>query len=399
MSGHPNADLETLIAACVHCGLCLDTCPTFLETGQETESPRGRLLLAAGLESGRWPANPAVLGPLDRCLGCRACETVCPSGVRYGVVLETTRARFGTEAPRSRSERVLIRHLLWRGRLLGGLAAVYRGLGVHGAARFLSRGPWPGGVRRRLQLAPALESPAPRPPAAAPAPGAPAALLLRGCVARAAFPRTEQAMAHLLEAAGYAVTVLDEPPCCGALARHVGETATADALVERVRRALAGRRGILVPTAAGCGAHLLGEGSRALGDLEVRDLSIALEQGPRPLRFRPGPGGAVVYQDACHLRHGLGVTDPPRRLLRAAGAEVREPAEAEICCGSAGTYNLVHAAMAESLGRRKATVLEASGAPVVITANPGCAIQLGAYLGHARVETLARFLESRLEES
>jgi glycolate oxidase iron-sulfur subunit len=201
-------------------------------------------------------------------------------------------------------------------------------------------------------------------------------------------------MARLLDAAGYAVEILDEPPCCGALARHVGEGHRADLLHDRLTQALAGRRGILVPTAAGCGAHL--QTVLATGAIEVQDLATALEAGPRRLRFRSGDAVTVAFQDPCHLRHGMGVVEAPRNLLRAAGATLVEPGEPDLCCGSAGSYNLVFGAMSERLGRRKCATLEATGAAVAVTANPGCAIQLEAYLNRIPVMTLARFLESRL---
>lgn len=396
-----------LSADCVHCGLCLETCPTFSETGDEAESPRGRILLARGLALGRWTADPDVLGPLDRCLGCRACETVCPSGVAYGHLLETTRAalRRGGARPRSRLESFLVRRVLWRGAFLARAAGPYRGLRLWRWGTRLARAPGiPADWRRRLLLLPRAESPAGKP--AANGGYGPPAWVLRGCVARALFPETERATIMLLAAAGYDAGLLDRPSCCGALAAHVGEADLAGKLAHEAVVS-APTAGWIVPTAAGCGAHLkaLEQGAPAADAgaasalaARVRDLSELLVDGPRPLRFvAPDPRPRVVFQDPCHLRHGQGVVEPPRQLLEQAGADLVEAEEPELCCGSAGTYNLAEASMAERLGRRKAAVLARTGAETVVTANPGCAIQLGAYLGEATpVVPLARFLAERL---
>jgi glycolate oxidase iron-sulfur subunit len=223
--------------------------------------------------------------------------------------------------------------------------------------------------------------------------------VLRGCAARAYFPRTEDAAVLLLEAAGYAVRRLSEPPCCGALAAHAGEPDVAERLGGRTVARVGGLEGVLVPTASGCGAHLA-RGLAGAGRIRVLDLSVALETGPHPLRFRPSSGESVVYQDACHLRHGQGIVDPPRRLLRQAGFELREAAEGELCCGSAGTYNLAEPGLASALGERKAGRLRETGARWAVTANPGCALQLEAHLdrpGDPRVRTWASLLAERLE--
>jgi glycolate dehydrogenase iron-sulfur subunit len=398
MSASPSSGIrgtpidDALLAACIHCGLCLETCPTFVLTGREEESPRGRLLLSRGLADGRWPARPDVLEPIDHCLGCRACETACPSGVRYGRILEETRAGVaGERSPRSALESFLVRHVLWRVGLLEVTAWVYRGLRLRGGARGLARVPGiPESWRERLRIAPRLE-PRPAggasPPAAA---GSPAATLVRGCVARAFFPAAEDAMRRLLEKAGYAVVLADRPGCCGALAAHAGEPEVAHRCDAETLKNLAGAPGIIVLSAAGCGAHVKGLGDRRTGAdaataaaiaARVRDLTEALLQAPVPLRWRKAGETIAVYQDACHLRHGQGIVEEPRALLAAAGYTLREAEESDLCCGSAGTYNLAHPTMAAALGRRKADRLRATGAGLVVTANPGCAVQLEAHLG------------------
>jgi glycolate oxidase iron-sulfur subunit len=395
----PGIDLD-LLADCIHCGLCLETCPTFLETGAEAESPRGRILLAGGIATGRWGPTPDVLGPLDRCLGCRACETACPSGVQYGRILEETRAATRPERGRSRSrlESFLIRHLLGRPRLLHRGMRLYRALGVGRWGPALGRGgflpaPW----REILKLLPVPE---PEPeaqtvPVGIPdaAPGPPVTLL-RGCIAPVLFPATEAALCRLLRAAGYTVEIRTDPACCGALAAHLGETEIAD----RFHRALDGPPGSghLVATAAGCGAHLAGLTGSGVAE-RVKDWTTLLLEAPVSLRFQADPV-TVVYQDACHLKHAQGIHEEPRELLRRSGARLVETPEADLCCGSAGTYNLAVPGMAARLGERKARVLARSGARTVLTANPGCAIQIAA---HGRdhgltVHTLAGFLADRL---
>jgi glycolate oxidase iron-sulfur subunit len=201
-------------------------------------------------------------------------------------------------------------------------------------------------------------------------------------------------MASLLAAAGYRVHLLDRPGCCGALAAHAGETAAAASAARALGEALRGRPGILVATAAGCGAHVAG---LDLPGVETRDLLVALEDAPRRLRFRDDPV-TVAYQDACHLRHGLGLAEEPRAWLRRAGARVLEPGEADLCCGSAGTFNLARPEAAAELGRRKADRIRATGATAVVTANPGCVLQLTAHLrgSGVTVTPLARFLADRL---
>jgi len=226
-------------------------------------------------------------------------------------------------------------------------------------------------------------------------------------VARASFGETEAAMVRLLEAAGYAVVPEGRPACCGALARHAGEAETARRLGRELIEFDAGEEAIWVPTAAGCGAHLkgLGElyppGEDHRRSLEVasrvRDLSEALVRGPHALPLVPRPE-RVVFQDPCHLRHGQGIVGEPRELLRRAGAELVEADEADLCCGSAGTYNVFQGEMAWRLGRRKGSALLSTGASRIVTANPGCHLQLAAHLRGRGVEvtTLARFLAERL---
>jgi glycolate oxidase iron-sulfur subunit len=220
------------------------------------------------------------------------------------------------------------------------------------------------------------------------------------------FPQTEAAMMDLLGAAGYTVSLAHQPECCGALAHHIGESDRARRFARELFAALPEDTPI-VATAAGCGAHLKGLSRLFTAEADrnkagetagrTRDLSEALGEGSRPLAFRQGREEKVIYQDACHLRHGQDVTEQPRRLLRAAGAILEEVEEADLCCGSAGTYNIAQSEMAARLGRRKARLLSMKGPRTVVTHNPGCLLQLQTHLaGEMEVVSLARFLADRL---
>ena len=380
-----------LLDSCVHCGLCLTACPTFRATGHEAESPRGRLLLMEGALQGRWDWSEAA-PHLEGCLGCRACESVCPAGVPYGAALEASRAvMLGEGQTRGRAARWMIRHVLWRRSLLRFAAPLLGLLGplLRRAAAVPGLPPALGG---RLRLVPRVERRSRVKFSASAVPEARRASVMSGCVAGSWFAATETDTCRLLDAAGYRVRRLGSPSCCGALAAHAGETATAERFHAELQRVIQpGER--VVATAAGCSAHLAAHPA-----VETLELTEALVQGPRPLRFRNAQPVVVAYQDACHLRHGQGVVETPRSLLRQAGATVVEIRDAALCCGSAGLYNLEHPAPAAELGRAKAAALLEVRPQVVITANPGCHLQLSAHLQvpGLSVETLPRFLAARL---
>jgi glycolate oxidase iron-sulfur subunit len=352
--------------ACVHCGLCLASCPTYVELGTEADSPRGRIQLVRGLAEGTLAPTAEVTRHLDLCLGCRACETACPSGVRYGRILESVRPLVEAHrAPAARAARRLLATVLTSPRLR---ALAFAPARLLAGWRPLARIPG-------LRYAAALSRPRwrPLPPVLEPdGPVRGTAVLLSGCVADTLFRDTNVATARLLARAGVRVLSPRGLGCCGALAAHLGLADVAERLTGEVERALAASGADwLVTNAAGCGAHLRGLD-------RTRDaLELLAELG------LPAPAGRldrrVAVHDPCHLAHGQGLRTPARALLAGIpGVELVELAESDWCCGSAGTYNLTEPAMAARLLARKLANVERSGAATVVAANPGCLLQMRA---------------------
>jgi glycolate oxidase iron-sulfur subunit len=354
--------------------------------------------MSTALEEGS-ELTPELVTHWDRCLGCMACVTACPSGVQYDKLIEDTRAQVERNFERSRAER-LWRRLLFalfphpgRLRALAPALAAGRALGVDRVAtksRLLARFPR---LRMLLRLAPEtpLRSALGRLPAITPArgPRRGRVAFLQGCVQRVFFADVNRATVRVLAAEGYEVHAPRRPRCCGALQLHSGFDTGARALA---RETIAGFEGFdaVVVNAAGCGSamkdygHLLrddetwAERARAFA-AKVRDVTELLAAEPAAAERRPVEL-AAAYHDACHLAHAQGVREEPRSLLRAIpGLELREPERWEICCGSAGVYNLLEPEAATELGRRKAERLLATGARAVIAANPGCALQIAAH--------------------
>ncbi len=356
-----------LLRDCVHCGFCLPTCPSYVVFAEEMDSPRGRIvLMGAGHEEGE-RVSRAMVEHFDRCLGCMACVTACPSGVRYDELIERTRPQLERHGPRRRRERALRRAVFalaphpGRLRALAPLAPLGR----------LLPGPL-GRMARAIRPRAALHRLPTVTPARGPRRGTVA--LLQGCVQRAFFGDVNAATVRVLAAEGWEVHAPAAPRCCGALQHHAGDAEGAAALAADTERALGGYDRVVV-NVAGCGSAL-----KERGTLPAVDVLELLADGPlrtplHRLELR------VAYHDACHLAHAQGIREQPRALLRAIpGVELVEPAEWELCCGSAGIYNLVQPAAADELGRRKAANLAATGAEVVAAANPGCVLQIGAYL-------------------
>jgi len=377
------------LRACVHCGICLPQCPTYRVLGEEMDSPRGRVYLMRAAAEGRAELTPGLARHLDLCLGCRACETACPSGVPFGQLLEATRAqldRKGVRAPESAHATLewalsIFPHpdrlgaLLWPLRLYqaSGLRTLVRASGM--LAPF-----------KRLQ---AMDALLPRvPPSATPLPELiPArgrargrAALLTGCVQRFFFPEINLATARLLSAAGWEVVVPRGQGCCGALHLHAGRLDEFRAMARSLMATLGQDVDMVVTNAAGCGSalkeygHWLGDELAERFAGLVKDISEVLVDADLPLgELRE----TVTYHDACHLAHGQRVRAQPRELLRRIpGLTLVDLKDSDLCCGSAGVYNLLEPEMAAELGRRKVERIRETGARIVATGNPGCIMQI-----------------------
>jgi glycolate oxidase iron-sulfur subunit len=406
----PEGPSVTGIDACVHCGFCLPTCPTYLLWGEEMDSPRGRIyLMKAGVE-GRAELTPSFVQHFDNCLGCLACVTACPSGVQYGPLIEKTRATIEQRYPRGTTDswfRALLMMLVpYPARMRWALAPLaVLGAPLRSLARSLPRRAGNGPLQRLLamvELAPPVTWAGlfHKVPAETPASGRERrrVSLLTGCVQRLSFAHVNDATARVLAAEGCRVVAPAGQGCCGALALHAGHIERARQLarhnIEVFERAGADR---LVVNAAGCGSAM-----KEYGDLfehdpawvarakalaaKVRDVSEVLDELGPPQAPRGRIEARVAYHDACHLAHGQGVRVQPRAMLQTIpGLEVVTPAEADICCGSAGIYNLVTPGPAADLGARKAGHLAAASPDMIATANPGCTLQIaaaGRRLGH-----------------
>ncbi len=392
----PSAEL---VSDCVHCGFCLPACPTYTLWGEEMDSPRGRIyLMNEGLQGE--PLSDSMVEHFDACLGCMACVTACPSGVQYDKLIEATRSQVERRYERSRADRALRAAIFAlfpyprRLRLMRGPLRLHQRSGL---SRLLRRT----GILDRLsptlasmeRLAPPLSAAEPVPtftPAAGTKRGT--AGLLLGCVQREFFPGVNAATARVLAAEGFDVLAPATQGCCGALSAHNGREAEAQGfardLVDTFERAGVDH---IVVNSAGCGstmkeyADLLAddptyaERARTFAG-KVRDVSeIIAEAGPVAPRH-PLPV-AVAYHDACHLSHAQGVRAQPRELLRGIpDLELREIAEGDLCCGSAGIYNILNPVAARELGDRKAGNVAATGADLLVTANPGCLMQVASAL-------------------
>ena len=372
------------IRKCVHCGICLPQCPTYRILGEEMDSPRGRLYLMRAAAEGRIGLSKTFGRHLDLCLGCRACETACPSGVPFGSLLEATRAQLRREGPLPRHR--LLQALLYRvfphpGRVGAALTVfkLYQRSGLQRLVRATA-------VLEMFPRLAALEGLVASVPDGAPLPEFIPARgrwrgrvgLLTGCVQRHLYPGVNRDTARLLSLAGYDVVVPPGQGCCGALELHAGRT---DALRARARALAAvfpDDLDFVVTNAAGCGSamkeygHWAPEAEWLAG--RARDVVEVLVDAELPL----GPlEVTVAYHDACHLAHGQRVRGEPRALLRRIpGLRLVELAESDLCCGSAGVYNLLEPAIAGELLTLKVKRIAESGAKVVATGNPGCLMQI-----------------------
>ncbi len=363
--------IEELTSACVHCGFCLPTCPTYVLWSEEMDSPRGRIQLMEKTAQGTLRLSSTVVEHFDRCLGCMACVSSCPSGVQYDRLIEETRGLVEDEHERPRRER-LQRSLLFatlphprRLRLALRLAPLGRAL------------PTPAWARPMLDLAPRWRSgerPAAVTPARVESTQARVVGLLTGCVQSVLFGDVNAATARVLAEAGYEVHAPAQG-CCGALSAHAGRTRESGRLTEQLRQSF-DRIETIVVNASGCGSHLK---DRALPAVDVTEaLAGASLPDLHPLEL------TVAYQDSCHLRHAQGLPAAWRPLLEAVpGLRVVEPAEQDLCCGSAGIYNVTQPDAARALGDRKARNVLAVEPDAYASANPGCLVQVAQALGRA----------------
>lgn len=368
---------------CVHCGFCLPACPTYLATGDEADSPRGRIVLMRALERGEIPPDdPALRQHLDACLGCRGCEPVCPAGVGYGRGLEAARellvARRGLPPLARMVLGVFRRSWVWR-TIFGG-ARLIRQSGL--AERLAGRSRLGFGMAMVSATRPGRPAPSPL-PGTAPATG-PTVALFRGCVMDALFDHVHAATRRTLEANGYRVVEVGGQVCCGALHEHAGDRAGAEALARINLAAFAGSDGPVVLNSAGCGAllkdygHLLGTAEGAAFASRVRDVSELLaERGPRP-------GGAldldVAYDAPCHLQHAQRIQEAPLAVLAAIpGLRLRLLPGSDRCCGSAGIYSLLQPELSRTVLDAKVDSFRAADPmpAIVATGNPGCLMQIG----------------------
>ena len=387
--------VQGLLDQCIHCGLCLPACPTYSIFQTEMDGPRGRIALMRAASQGRASLDGAVREHIELCLGCRACETACPSGVHYGALLELTRQAVEEERQVSPAERGLrwlaLRQLMpHRGRLRL-LARLLRAYQLSGAPRLVQRLGWlPPSLRTMAALLPPLSLRYPAYAEAAPALGAKQGevAFLYGCVQDAFLTEVNAASVRVLQRNGFEVHFPAQQSCCGAAALHIGERGLAAELARRNIDACSGREyAAIISNAGGCGAtlkdyaHLLADDpvyaarARAFVD-KVRDINEFLvdhlRTPPRhPLQLR------VTYVESCHLRHAQRVVREPRQLLAAIpGVTLVELRQPDQCCGSAGVYNILQTEAAEQVLDAKLADVAATGADVVVCTNTGCHMQM-----------------------
>ncbi|NQW20788.1 MAG: 4Fe-4S dicluster domain-containing protein [Chloroflexi bacterium] len=395
----PHAPHDSDLYKCVHCGFCLQACPTYLETGLEAESPRGRIALMKAVNEGRLDMTPSVIGHWDLCLQCRACELACPSGVEYGKLMEATRAQVEQHTKRSftlRTARSIGYKTLLPSptklRLAGTALKLYKKSGM----RTIARGTGllkllPGDAELVDAYLPEISKNffvAKGQVHTAQGPRKAKVAMLAGCVMALTHAKTLDATVRVLTRNGIEVHLTAGQGCCGALNTHSGEP---DSAIEMAKKNIDSFLSInpdaIVSASAGCGAAMKDYGELFASEPEfankakrVADLTkdiheLLVEYGfaapSKPLNVK------VTYQDACHLANVQRITEAPRTILNSIpGLELIDLGEAAVCCGSAGTYSLTQREMSARLGKRKALNVVATGADIVATGNPGCAMQL-----------------------
>jgi glycolate oxidase iron-sulfur subunit len=402
-----------LIDDCVHCGFCLPACPTYVLWGEEMDSPRGRIYMMKKSAQGEASLDQRFRLHMDNCLGCMACMTACPSGVQYDKLIEDTRAQINRNIPRPIAD-TLFRKLLFatfpyakRLRLLALPMLIYQRSGLQDLIRAT------GSVRLLPKRMAAMESLLPRVPTklfkrlptriASTSEPRRRVGMLSGCVQQVFFQHVNEATARVLSAEGCEIVIPQSQPCCGALMVHSGLEAQAVHLARQMIAAFESANvDTIVINAAGCGStmkeysHILRDdpvwATRAAAfSAKCKDISEILCDLPAQATRHPLPM-RVAYHDACHLRHAQAIYEQPRRLLSAIpGLEVVEIEEANLCCGSAGVYNLLNPEPAGELGDRKVEKLIATRAEAVVSANPGCLLQLMSGLRRRGLRTIPTF--------
>jgi glycolate oxidase iron-sulfur subunit len=398
---HPDAPAAADLDKCIHCGLCLNACPTYRELGIEMDSPRGRIYQMVQVATGQAPITESYTEHLDLCLACRACETACPSGVPYGRLIEAARTEIEAKVERKWLDRAI------RSFVFGNLLPSRRWLKAAGAMLYLYQAT---GLRRLVQgsgvlklfgkmgriehLAPGAEVPFyfDNIGRTFPAEGERRfrVAFLAGCIANVSFARLNEATVRVLQKNGCEVVLPEQQGCCGALHVHAGRKDEARALARRnIDACLAEPFDAILTNTAGCGStlkeyHELLEHDEAYREKAVRFVRLMRDANEflasAGLSRQPGRLEAVVtYQDSCHLLHGQKIRQAPRELLRAIpGLVFKELPQSDICCGSAGIYNVVQDEMADALIARKIPLATGTGASIIATANPGCMLQLRA---------------------
>jgi glycolate oxidase iron-sulfur subunit len=388
------AESEKILRTCVHCGFCTATCPTYVLLGDELDSPRGRIyLIKEMLEQGR-PAGATEAKHIDRCLSCLSCMTTCPSGVHYMHLVDHARAHIAKTYERPAGDK-------WLRRLFSFAmprTRVFQALMVAAAAgKLLGAHRWmPGRLKRALDMVPGMPKGPARTdrPQVFPAEGARRGrvALLAGCVQPVLRPETNAAAVRLLNRLGIEVVVAAGAGCCGSLDHHMGFAEASHRFARANIRAWhremkrGGLDAILI-TASGCGTTIKDYGFMFRNAPDIRDAAAEVSAKARDIteylaeiggasKTRDLPALKLAYHSACSMQHGQRVIDPPRDLLRQAGFELKEIAEGHLCCGSAGTYNLLQPELAGQLRARKAANIDATGADLVATGNIGCLQQL-----------------------
>ena len=407
--GSPLADAAAGLDRCVHCGFCLQACPTYVTLEDENDSPRGRLVLMRALLEGDMALDdPVADRHLSRCLGCRGCETACPSGVPYGELLEATRATIGEKRPIPLLARLVLgvfeRPILLRLAMLGGRIA--RGTRI---ATILAR--LPGRVGFAFAM---LESTRPIPRrrgyAASDAEVRGTVAVLEGCVMRGIMGHVNDATHRVLGENGWSVKEAPGQGCCGALHAHAGDLNGARRLA-RINLDAFEKSGaeFIAVNSAGCGAMLKDYGHLLKDDPSCRDRAAALASRVRDIsellaESGPRTGGnvdrTVTYDAPCHLMHAQRVVQPPLQVLESiSGLQLVPLADSDMCCGSAGIYNLIEPEVSEAVLQPKLRRIAESGAALVATGNPGCLMQIGAGLYQSGSQVRAVHPVELLDES